>query len=189
MVILLTNCTVDTTPKQTKEDEEKILPDQESWDMSFEATEDGRVTAKLWFGHVSQFNEKRQYEFDQNFKVDFYNEKGKITSWMTGERGILKENRTIMEAFGNVIVHSDSSETTLYTESLFWNDNKKKITTEDFVTVTTPQDTIYGKGFESETDFSRWEIKQSRGHTKRPVDIGFDQNPKSKKDIQVQKNE
>ena len=177
LFFLLIGCTIDSIPKQTTEEEE-IVPNQESWDVTFESTEDGIVNTKLWFGHFLQFNKTKEHEFDQNFRVEFYNKMGKRTSWITGERGKLKQDRSNMEAYGNVIAYSDSANMTLYTESLFLDNITEKIFTDDFVTITTDQDTIYGTGFEAATDFSRWEIKKSKGHTTRRVDIGMDRNRK-----------
>ena len=170
---LIVGCSMNSNSTQEELEEEIKVPDQESWDVTFKATENGKVTAKLWFNHISQFNERKEYEFDQKFRVDFYNKIGEKTSWLTGERGKLKEDRTLMEAHGNVIAHSDSADITLFTESLFWDNIKKKILSNDFVMIVTEQDTIYGNGFEAETDFSKWEIKKSRGHTKRQVEIGI----------------
>ena len=175
-------CSRRTEPKnQTAETAAQRIPDQESWNSTLITTDMGRITAKIWYGHMRKFNDQDVYEFDQNIKVEIFNKKGRRTSWITADRGRLFEARKFMEAIGHVVAHSDSADITLFTERLQWDDKRKKIVSNDFVTLATAQDTLYGVGFESEADLTRWVIKNPRGVSSRPVDLNLEKQPQGKK--------
>ena len=160
---------------------EQRIPDQESWNSTLITTDMGRITAKIWYGHMRKFNDQDVYEFDQNIRVEIFNKKGQRTSWITAERGRLFEAKKFMEAIGHVVAHSDSADITLFTERLQWDDKNKKIVSNEFVTLATEQDTLYGVGFESEADLTRWVIKNPRGVSRRPVDLEFEKKRQKKK--------
>ena len=72
-----------------------------------------------------------------------------------------------MKAIGNIIAVSDSG-ITLYTDTLFWNAKKEKMSTLDSVMITTTEtDTLYGIGFESDSDLQNWKIIKPSGVTNR----------------------
>ena len=63
-----------------------------------------------------------------------------------------------MKAIGNVVAISDSG-ITLYTDTLYWDAKNEKMSTEDSVMITTlEKDTLYGIGFESDSDLENWVI-------------------------------
>jgi LPS export ABC transporter protein LptC len=161
------------------------VPDQESWNSVIETMEMNRLTAKIWYGHMAKYQDEGVYEFDQNIRVEFFDERGRRSSWLTAQRGKLWDETRRMEAWGNVVAHSDSANITLFTEHLIWDDQRKKILSDVFVTLTTDQDTLYGVGFESEADLTRWYIKKPRGYTRRPIDVelepGKSKQPEGKK--------
>lgn len=51
----------------------------------------------------------------------------------------------------------------LNTEHLIWNERTKKIYSDDFVKITTPDEIIFGNGFEADQDFSRYKIMKIKG--------------------------
>ena len=172
-ILLFAGCSVEPANQQIiPEEESQRIPDQEGWNSTLVTTSIGKVEAKIRFGHMSKFNQSNEYKFDQNLHVDFYDKNGEPTSWLTSDRGTLNENTNMMTASGNVVAHSDSANLTLYTETLFWNEQRRKIISNDRVMLTTKQDTLYGLGFESEIDFSKWVIKKPWGHSSRPVELG-----------------
>ncbi len=169
-------------PPITEESQHR-LPDQESWNATLVTSNLGSISAEIWFGHMSKFNDRDEYEFDQNLRVDFFNKNGKHSSRITATNGMLNESRKFMEVFGKVVAHSDSANLTLYTERLQWDENRRKIRSNEEVTITTEQDTVYGVGFESDPDLTHWNIFKPRGHSSRPLDLNidrqFERKPKS----------
>ena len=74
-----------------------------------------------------------------------------------------------MRAIQSVVVKSDSG-ITLFTDTLSWNHSKQRIFTDDPVQVVTEnQDTLYGVGFESDTEMEYWKILKPSGVTDRMI--------------------
>ena len=56
----------------------------------------------------------------------------------------------------------------LYTDTLYWDAKNEKMNTEDSVMITTlEKDTLYGIGFESDSDLENWKILKPSGVTER----------------------
>lgn len=103
--------------------------------------------------------------FPEGFKVIFYDslQPDKIRTEITAEYGLDDEGRRIMEAKTNVVVINHLKGETLNTERLVWDKNTKKVYSDKFVTITTPDKIIYGEGMESDEKFERWTIKKPKG--------------------------
>ena len=182
-VFIIVNCSHEQDKNQNKPEQivdNTVYPDQESWNSTLVTTNLGNVDTEIEFGHMAKFNEREEYNFDQNIKVNFFDKNGKLKSKITASKGFLNETSKFMEVEGNVIAHSDSADMTLYTEKLQWEEERGKIITNEFVTITTEQDTLYGIGFESDVDLNRWHIKKPTGRTSRPFDLDFDKQVKKK---------
>ena len=68
-----------------------------------------------------------------------------------------------MHAYGDVKVISDDS-VKLFSNSILWDNHYKLITSHDSVMFTSSDnDTMYGVGFESDMDLTKWKIKKPRG--------------------------
>lgn len=166
------SCRLEPEPRlpESQSDSGRV-PDQESWNSTLITSNMGKKSAQIRFGHMQRFNESQEYQFDQKIHVDFFDEAGNRTSWLKSEKGKFNELRKVMQASGNVVAYSDSADLTLLTETLYWDENSGKIISNDKVKLATDHDTLYGLGFESETDLSEWIIKQPRGHTSRPIEV------------------
>ena len=86
---------------------------------------------------------------------------------LKSERAFVYENSDNLLAIGNVVVVSDSG-VTLFTDSLYWENDNERITSNDTVMLTTGvNDTLYGVGFESDVDLTHWKILHPWGVTAR----------------------
>lgn len=141
-------------------------PYQELWDTETTVTKMGVVQSRVKAHHVALFEEKGITQLDGGIQVDFYDERGNHTSVLMADRGVIFEKIQDMEAIGNVVVVSDSG-MTLKTEKLRWNNRSRKIISDEFVTITTEVDTLYGVGFISDESLQNWEIRQPTGVTGR----------------------
>ncbi|MFQ6609302.1 MAG: LPS export ABC transporter periplasmic protein LptC [Fidelibacterota bacterium] len=102
-----------------------------------------------------------------NVRADIYNELGEHVSIMTSDTAEVNESSNNLEAFGHVIVESDSG-LTLRTQRLLWDNRYKIITSDEHVMFTTQEmDTLYGVGFTSDIDLSHWKILKPTGVTGR----------------------
>ena len=100
-------------------------------------------------------------------KVDFFDKKQNHVAVLNSEKAEVDQNSNNMKAIGDVIAVSDSG-ITLYTDTLYWNAKKEKMSTMDSVMLTTTEkDTLYGIGFESDSDLQNWKIIKPSGVTSR----------------------
>ena len=68
-----------------------------------------------------------------------------------------------------VVVVSDSG-ITLYSETLSWESKDEKLQTKEEIMITTlDNDTLYGIGFESDSDLKNWKIIEPSGVTGRKL--------------------
>ncbi len=169
-----------TAPPEKQPKLAQETPDQEAWNSTVVTSKMGHVTAKVKYGHMSHYSEKRLMKFDEGVKVFIYDKKGKLSSTVDSDRGLLNEKTKLVEAFGHVVAHSDSG-ATLYTDHLTYDHMKNKLYTDAFVKVTTKTDTLYGTGFESDENLNHWVIRKPRGVSSRPITIDFESHFRGKK--------
>ena len=111
---------------------------------------------------------------DSSVTVDFFDSREQHTSVLTSEKAEINQASNDMKAMGNVVAVSDSG-ITLYSESLTWNSREEKLHTKDNIMVTTLEtDTLYGVGFESDSDLKNWKILNPSGVTDRQFKLEKD---------------
>ncbi|MBL7013605.1 MAG: LPS export ABC transporter periplasmic protein LptC [Candidatus Marinimicrobia bacterium] len=144
-------------------------PDQEGWNVTIYMTNEGSMTAKIHAGHLEKYQEKEFALLDSGVVIDFYDSDEKHISILSAQRAEVDEKSNDMIAMGNVIAISDSG-MTLYTDTLTWNSKKEIMFTQDSIMLTTQyQDTLYGVGFESDSDLENWKILKPSGVTNREL--------------------
>ena len=75
----------------------------------------------------------------------------------------LDQKTNNMIASGNVVAISDSG-ITLFSEILFWDSKKEKLYTDTNIMITTLEnDTLFGTGFESNSNLKNWKILNPSG--------------------------
>ena len=146
------------------------LPDQESWGVNIILTDQGTTRAKVQSGHLEKYNEKEFIMLDSNVHVDFYDKNEIHTSILTSEVAEINQNSNDMMAKGNVVAKSDSG-ITLFSRTLYWSSREEKLKTKEKIMITTPdKDTLYGVGFESDSDLKNWKILSPSGVTARNLE-------------------
>jgi LPS export ABC transporter protein LptC len=101
--------------------------------------------------------------FPKGMKIIFFDSLMNITSQLTADYGISYEKRKIMEARNNVVVVNNKKHEQINTEQLIWNQVTKKLYSEKFVKITTPEKIILGDGFDSDETMDDYTIKRPRG--------------------------
>ncbi len=109
-----------------------------------------------------EYEGKTYAEFPQGLHLTFFDKTGKEMSKMRANYSIYYEDEGVWEAQYDVVAINEKGEQ-LNTEYLVWNQNTGKISSDRFVTMTTSDGVIHGKGFEANQDLSAWEIKQGSG--------------------------
>ena len=104
-----------------------------------------------------------------NVKVDFFDDAGKHISILYSDSARINEHSNDLNANSNVYVVSDRGYT-LTTSKIVWDNSYKMIVAEDSVMFTTSEgDTLYGIGFESDSDLEEWRIFKPFGITREGI--------------------
>lgn len=128
-------------------------------------------------GHLERFLGENPYlELTEGVHVRFFNAIGEVESELRSNYAVSYENTDIMEAREDVVVVNREGET-LNTEHLIWEEKTEKIHTEEFVKITTEDEVIFGHGFESNQDFTKYRIKKIKGTINLKEDAETTESP------------
>ena len=166
MAMVLTGCSSETSEEM---ESRQGRPDQESFGVTIILSNEGIMRAKVKSGHLEKYNEKEFVLLDSDVTVDFFDENERHTSNLTSLRAEVDQTSNNMKAIGNVVAVSDSG-ITLYTDTLIWNSKDEKMFTNDSIKITTTEsDTLFGIGFESDSDLKNWKVLKPSGVTNRGI--------------------
>jgi len=170
LMLFSTGCGSDAENREIlSHEKEEILPDQEAQPFEIVLTRRGIKNAHVNSGYMSYYSAEEKYILSDSVTADFFDENENHISRLTSLEATIDDAQRIYVAEKNVVVVSDTG-VTLLTEKLFWNIETEKIFTDDFVTIITESDTVYGKGFESDRSLKNYEIKKATGVTYRKID-------------------
>jgi LPS export ABC transporter protein LptC len=102
-------------------------------------------------------------DFPEGLYLEFYDEFGTITSTLRADQAYQFKAENKWRGRGNVIIKNIEKKQQLNTEELFWKPDTKKIFTDKFVTIKTPDDLIYGVGLDALQDLSDYKITDPKG--------------------------
>ena len=139
------------------------IPTHEIWDFSMSFTDSTRTRALLKAGKARVFESRNETLLDSGVYVQFMNNKSQPTGFMTSKSASINEVTRDMFAKGNVYVQSDSTRTTLKTESLMWKEDARQFYTKDKVHIQTPNEIIDGYGMESDIWLKNFRIFKVSG--------------------------
>ncbi len=143
---------------------ETELPDQESWNSTVILSDSGRIRAQVKAGHISMYRSRQEIILDSNIVVDFFNALGEHSSVLTAKRGRVDDATKNLEAFGDVVVVSDSG-TTVHTDYLAWDNRSRRIRSDALVTIQSPTEFLQGYGFEADQGIRNYKIFRVSGRT------------------------
>ena len=125
------------------------IPAQESWKSTIVMTDSGKTAAIIQTGHLRMMLNKQETLLDEGLQVDFYNKAQVKSTTLTSVSGKVDDKTKNLFAYQNVVAKNDSG-VVLQTEELMWDNNRQKISTDKFVTITTRTEKMQGYGFESD---------------------------------------
>jgi LPS export ABC transporter protein LptC len=150
LLLSLFSCTgKDVKPKVDSSFIVEELPAQESWNSTIFFTDSGKTVAILYTGHLQLFNTRKETILDDGVKVEFFNSLEVRTTTLTSKRGRVDERTNDLYAIDSVVAVNDSG-IVVKTDELKWRDSDKKIVSNKFVTIDSPDEHIEGYGFESD---------------------------------------
>ena len=122
-----------------------------------------RVEGPIMLRHLDKENPRQ--EFTEGVKVVFFADRQKVESVLTAKYALRLEKKNQIIVRDSVVWESYDGEK-LETEELIWEERRGKIFTNRFVTITKPEEVIYGYGFVAKQDFSEWSINAVEGELK-----------------------
>ena len=114
---------------------------------------------------VERFTQNEEEPYDllsEGMHVDFLDSLGNVDANVTCEHAIHYPQKKILILTKNVQVYNVDGDK-LNSEYLVWNSKTEKITSNDFVKITTGDEIIYGNGFEADQDFTNYQISDIKG--------------------------
>ena len=136
-------------------------PSQESWNSSVIFSDSGKTKAILHAGHISVYTDKGFTLIDSGARVDFYKDEKKVST-LTGLRAKIDDRTKDIEMYDSIsVVNYEGSE--LKTQKLLWTNKTQRVSSDEFVRITTPAETIEGVGFESDQNLKNYKIFKVSG--------------------------
>ena len=130
---------------------------REMWHWSTHITDRGKSRAQVRAGSFQQVSEDEPARFSNGVRVVFFNVQGDTVSTLRAERGEINASGDDMKVFGSVIVVARDC-TQLQTDSLRWQRDENRIMGEGFVTISRPDGTETGVGFNASSDLKQWTL-------------------------------
>ena len=161
----LLGCEEKVKPSILRGIDSQTLPSQESWNSTVVISDSGHVKAVIDAGYIRVFDAERQTLLSEGVVVRFFDEHGRQTSELHSREAKVDDRTNNLEAMGQVVVTSSDS-TVLKTEHLFWDNVNHRIHTPDEVWITSPKETLQGKGFEAQQNLKNYRIFQVSGEAR-----------------------
>ena len=112
---------------------------------------------------VIQHNDDQEYP--EGLFVTFFDDDEKISSTIKANYGYYFEKEDKWRLMGKVVVQNPKEGQKLETEEMYWMPTTHDILVEkkDSVTITKPDQILYGKGLTAKDDFSQYKISNPSG--------------------------
>ena len=162
LVILTTSCTND--PEEVRKvNTDKVLPVSSTKNVEMLYSDSARLRAKIKAPLRDTYIGENEYiEFLQGVDMIFYDADGKESGHLKAKYAISYNKKEQMIARNDVQLWNAEGKR-LNTEELIWDQKSGRIHSEKFSKITSPTEVIYGEGFESDQDFSKYRIVNISG--------------------------
>jgi LPS export ABC transporter protein LptC len=140
---------------------DKNLPVGVAKNINLVHTDSGFIKARMITPLRNDFSNRKMHpyqEFPEGIQITNF-DKNKDSISLTANYCISYGKTGISEVKDNVILINHKDDARLYTEQLFWDQNTHYIYTEEKFTLIIKNDTIKGKGFESNEDLTKMSAK------------------------------
>jgi LPS export ABC transporter protein LptC len=108
--------------------------------------------------------ERPYMEFEKGMEVYFYNDSARIESEIRADYTIYYMEEALWHATGNVVAQRFDNGDALFTDDLYWDQNKELIYSDTYTRVHSEDNTLYGKnGFRSNQNLTNWQLIGSSG--------------------------
>lgn len=142
----------------------KDLPVEVGSNVTINYTDSGYLKAKVFAPLLERWatETKMETEMQKGITAYFYNQEGKVSSYIKSKYAIRDEKTMTMTARKDVYVVNNQGDT-LRTEELIWDERTNRIYSDKSVRITTPDKIIMGTGLESNTEFTKFKVLNITG--------------------------
>ena len=146
------------------ESPEEHLSSSSSTDVTIRFSDSAQVKIILKAPTLERFTEEEiPYDLMPNgLMIEFLDSIGNLEAQVVCNYAIHYPKSNILELSNDVVVFNQLGDQ-LNSERLIWNADTQKISSEDFVKITTKDEIIYGDGFVANQDFTDYEISHIKG--------------------------
>lgn len=143
----------------------EVLPTFVVEGLETEFSDSGKIKMKMKAPELLRIEDgvKRYDEYPKGFYVEFYDSKNRITGSLKCNYAKYLIEEEIWEAKRNVEVKNFEKNEKINTDRLFWDMKKEYIYSDKYVKITTPDEILFGMGFEANQDMSKWKIIKPSG--------------------------
>jgi LPS export ABC transporter protein LptC len=140
--------------------------------LSTSYLDSGRIRMKVEAAVQLEYADGNQ-EFPEGFRVSIYDEEGKVRSSLKADFVHFDKVQDLYTATGNVLLEDLQKKESLKTSKLHWSRTEERVFNNEFVEITTPTQTLKGKGLTARQDFSTYTILEPEGTIRDAESDGF----------------
>lgn len=128
-------------------------------------SDSGNIKVKINAPKFTRFEKNvRNYdEYEKGINAFFFNYKSSPEATLKCDYARFFIDKSLWEAKFNVEIKNTETNEKINTEQLFWDMDKELIYSEKFVKITRPNEILWGEGFESNQDFTKYKILHLAG--------------------------
>ncbi|MFM2227256.1 MAG: hypothetical protein RL664_599 [Bacteroidota bacterium] len=142
----------------------KLVPVQSTFNSVFSYSIDGVVRTKIYAPQMDQYVSDSSYLIaPKTFHIEFFDSLGQYTGTMKGNEAIFSQKSNTLWTKGNLVLENWKKEK-LETNSLTFYLDSDLVYTPDFITISSENSMLEGKGLRSNGNFSNYEINQTSGN-------------------------
>lgn len=145
--------------------ENEDMPVSTSKNITLLLSDSGNIKIEMTAPLVERFLEEGEPPYDllsEGMMVEFFDSLGNVEANVKCNHAVHYPEKELLILTKNVVVYNIDGDV-LNSEYLVWNAKTKKITSNDFVKITTGDEIIYGDGFEADQDFTNYQIRNIKG--------------------------
>jgi LPS export ABC transporter protein LptC len=144
----------------------KILPAVSAQDMEVIYSDSAKIKMKVIAKSMNMYNspEKQYKEFPKGILVFQFDSLLQVEATIKADYAIIRDNKKIWEARNDVVAKNLKKNEQLYTEELFWDQNRGIIYSTKFTKIINSDGVFYGDGgFQANQDLSKWHLIGVKG--------------------------
>jgi LPS export ABC transporter protein LptC len=149
----ITSCEND--PETVKDLGKKKIGIEEAFNIETLLSQEGKMKAKLTAPFMLRYQlDTPKVEFPRSIQVIFYGDQLKIESKLFAKYAVYRENENKVFLKDSIVVFNLTGDT-LRTNELYWDQQTEKFYTNKKVTISKPNEKLYGTGMEADQNFKK----------------------------------